>query len=80
MSKGQGSVFCKAHYITGYPQRLACFEAMFREPGFEDMKVREIINLLNAADRKAPQIESLETYRKWRRQGWPNALLRDEAL
>ena len=80
VAKAQGAVFGKAHYITGYPQRLACFEAMFSEPGFEDMKVREIINLLNAADRKAPQIESLETYRKWRRQGWPNALLKDEAL
>ena len=32
------------------------------------------------ADHKAPQIESLEIYRKWRRQGWPNALLKDEAL
>ena len=80
VAKAQGAVFGKAHYITGYPKRLACFEAMFQEPGFEDMKVREIINLLNAADHKAPQIESLETYRKWRRQGWPNALLKDEPL
>ncbi len=80
VAKAQGAVFGKVHYITGYPKRLACFEAMFREPGFEDMKVREIINMLNAADIKAPQIESLETYRKWRRQGWPNALLKDEAL
>ena len=80
VAKAQGAVFGKAHYITGYPKRLEAFEAMFLEPGFEDMKVRQIIDRLNAADRKAPQIESLETYRKWRRLGWPNALLRDEAL
>lgn len=80
VAKAQGSVFGKSHYITGYPKRLEWFERMFREPGFDDYKVQEIVDALNAVDRKAPKIESLETYRKWRRQGWPGATLRDPPL
>ena len=80
VAKAQGAVFGKPHYIKDYPKRLACFEQMFREPGFEAMKVRQILDRLNAVDRKAPKIESLETYRKWRRKGWPGAILKDEPL
>ncbi len=80
VAKAQGAVFGKAHYITGYPKRLAKFEDMFRDPGFPDLKVREIIDALNDVDKKAPKIESLETYRKWRRLGWPNAILKDPPL
>ncbi len=77
VAKAQGAVFGKPHYIKDCPKRLACFEEMFREPGFEAMTVRQIVDRINAADRKAPQIESLETYRKWRRLGWPGAILKD---
>ena len=77
VAKAQGAVFGKPHYIKDNPKRLACFEAMFREPGFEAMTVRQIVDRINAADRKAPKIESLETYRKWRRLGWPGAILKD---
>lgn len=80
VAKAQGSIFGKAHYITGYPKRLAWFEAAFREPGFDDLKVQEVIDALNAVDRKAPKIESMETYRKWRRLGWPGAILKDAPL
>lgn len=80
VAKAQGAKFGKSHYITGYPKRLAEFEKMFREPGFENMTAREIVDRLNAADKKAPRIESLETYRKWRRQEWPGALLKDEGV
>lgn len=80
VAKAQGAKFGKAHYITGYPKRLAAFEAMFRQPGFDDMTVQQVVNALNEADPKAPKIESLETYRKWRRLGWPGAILGDPAL
>lgn len=80
VAKAQGAKFGKAHYITGYPKRLAAFEKMFREPGFDDLKVQEVVEALNACDRRAPKIESLETYRKWRRQGWPGAILNDPPL
>ena len=80
VAKAQGAVFGKPHYIKDYPKRLACFEEMFREPDFDGMKVRQIVDRLNAADRKAPQIESLETYRKWKRQKWPGAMLKDAPL
>ena len=80
VAKAQGAVFGKPHYIKDYPKRLACFEEMFCEPGFEAMKVRQIIDRINAADRKAPKIASLETYRTWRRLGWPGAILKDEPV
>ncbi len=80
VAKAQGAVFGKPHYIKDYPKRLTCFEEMFREPGFEAMTVRQILDRLNAADRKAPQMLSLETYRKWRRLGWPGAILKDAPL
>lgn len=80
VAAAQGAKFGKSHYITGYPKRLARFEEMFRDPGFVEMTVKEIIDELNKADRRAPKITSLETYRAWRRKGWPGAILRDPPL
>lgn len=80
VAKAQGAKFGKAHYIRGYPKRLERFEQLFRDPAFETMTVHQIVDELNRADRKAPKITSLETYRAWRRKGWPGAILHDVPL
>lgn len=80
VAKAQGAKFGKAHYIRGYPKRLARFEELFRDPGFERMTVHQIVDELNRADRRAPKITSLETYRAWKRKGWPGAILHDVPL
>lgn len=80
IAKAAGKRFGKAHLIKDNPKRLAEFERMFQAGEIDEMTARDVLARLNAADPKAQQIRSPETYRKWARLGFPGALLRDEGV
>ena len=79
-AKAAGARFGKPHSIMDSPKRLEAFEAMFQSGEVDELTAREVIERLNGADPRARKIKSPETFRKWARQGFPGALLRDEAL
>jgi len=78
--KANGAKFGKADFIVSYPKRLQWFEREYREGRAQDMTAGEVIKGFNAIDPKAPRIKSEETYRKWKRKGYPGALLQEPAL
>ncbi len=79
-AKAAGARFGKPHSIMDSPKRLEAFEAMFQSGEVDELTAREVIERLNEADPRARRIKSPETFRKWVRQGFPGALLRDEPL
>ena len=80
IAKAAGKRFGKAHMIKDNPKRLAEFERMFQTGEVDDLTAREVIARLNAADPKAAKIKAPETFRKWAREGFPGANLRDTPL
>lgn len=79
-AKAAGKRFGKPHMIKDNPKRLAEFERMFQTGEVDDLTAREVIARLNAADPKATRIKAPETFRKWAREGFPGANLRDTPL
>jgi len=78
--KANGAKFGKADFIVSHPKRLQWFECEYREGWAQDMSATEVIKGFNAIDPKAPAIKSAETYRKWKRKGYPGAMLQEPAL
>lgn len=72
--RAQGARFGKKHAILDHPKRLARWHELNDASGLDDMTVQEVIDELNRADPKAAKITAQETYRRWRRQGFPGAL------
>lgn len=67
----RGGRMGKPHYIRDYPKRLAEFRRLWVEDELKDMSGREIIEALNKADRKAPQINVPQVYYNWKSKGMP---------
>lgn len=70
--KAQGVKFGQPGKITDNPLRLAVARQMVEE-GVENITAREALRRLNAADKKAKPIKSVETWNRWRRIGCPGA-------
>jgi DNA invertase Pin-like site-specific DNA recombinase len=71
--RAEGVRFGKPHLIRDFPKRLERWVRMRDADLLDRMKHKEILAELNAADPKAPKIKSEETYRRWKRQGFPGA-------
>lgn len=69
-AKERGQKFGKPHYIRDYPKRIAAFQKLWAEDKIKDMTGREIVEHLNKADPKAPQMGSPQVYYNWKRGGF----------
>lgn len=73
--RAEGVRFGKPHSIKDFQKRLEKFAELRDSGELYRMKAKEIVAALNAADTKAPFIGNVETYRKWKREGFPGAPL-----
>jgi hypothetical protein len=69
--KAEGQKFGKPHYIRDYPKRIKAFQKLWAEDKLGELKGREIVEILNKADPKAPKIGSPQVYYNWKRKGLP---------
>lgn len=69
--KAAGAKFGKPSAIAGNPRRLAAMQPLYDSGDLQTMMARDALPLLNAADPKAAKIKSLETFNRWRRDGFP---------
>lgn len=67
----KGGKMGKPHYIRDYPKRIEAFRKLWLAGKIEDMTGRQIIDALNKADRKAPQIRVPQVYFNWKSAGMP---------
>lgn len=58
------------HSVLGYPKRLKAFLKLLNEGDLETMSGREIIEAMNAADPKAPPIQTPQSYYNWKKKGF----------
>lgn len=70
VARDRGARFGQPHTIKDNPKRLAAARAIV-ERGLETVTAAEAVAALNAADPKAKPIKSLETWRRWVRDGCP---------
>lgn len=76
-AKARGAKLGPKHTIKDNPKRLKAIAALDRAgklrgpEGERRMLDVQILDALNAADPKARPIESMETVRRWRRDGFP---------
>lgn len=76
-AKAEGKRFGPKHSIRDNPKRLKAIRKLDEAGKLRDSKGRrlmldvELLNALNDADPKAKKIESMETVRRWRRDGYP---------
>lgn len=68
--KAEGVRFGKPHYIRDYPKRIKAFQKLWREDRIKDMTGQQIVDFLNAADPKAPKMNSPQVYYNWKRNGF----------
>jgi len=69
--KEQGQRFGKPHYIRDYPKRIKAFQKLWQQDKIKDMTGQQIVDHLNAADPKAPKMNSPQVFYNWRRNGFP---------
>jgi DNA invertase Pin-like site-specific DNA recombinase len=69
--KEQGQKFGKPHYIRDYPKRITAFQRLWQQDKIKDMTGQQIVDHLNAADPKAPKMNSPQVFYNWRRNGFP---------
>jgi DNA invertase Pin-like site-specific DNA recombinase len=69
--KAEGQRFGKPHYIRDYPKRIKAFERLWRNDKLGEMTGQQIVDAMNKADPKAPQIGSPQVYYNWKRKGLP---------
>jgi DNA invertase Pin-like site-specific DNA recombinase len=69
--KEQGQKFGKPHYIRDYPKRIKAFQKLWQKDQIKDMTGQQIVDHLNAADAKAPKMNSPQVFYNWRRNGFP---------
>lgn len=68
----------RKHYITGYPKRVKWVTDMLAKDGLSGMTGKQIIDGLNKADPKAPQIKVPQVWFNFKRQGLPGIELPGE--
>lgn len=68
VAKERGAQFGQPHSITGFAKRLEVARQIVEE-GVENITAREAVARLNKADPKLRKIKSLETWRRWVREG-----------
>lgn len=71
--RAEGVRFGKPHAIRDNPKRLERWLQLRAAGLLDTMKHKEIVAELNAADPKVPKIKAEETYRRWKREGFPGA-------
>lgn len=69
-ARARGVEFGQPHSIKDNPKRLAAIRPFVESGEADTMKPVEAIGILNRADPKAKRIRSLETWRRWRREGY----------
>lgn len=69
--KEEGQRFGKPHYIRDYPKRIKAFQKLWEQDRIKDMTGQQIVDYLNAADPKAPKMNSPQVFYNWRRNGFP---------
>lgn len=70
VARAMGKQFGPKHFIRDYQKRLDAFRTYVEDGSALTMRPVEAVAILNKADPKAPKITSLETYRRWRREGF----------
>lgn len=70
-AKAAGTRFGKPHYIRDYPKRIKAFQKLWRDDRIKDMTGQQIVDHLNAADPKAPKMNSPQVFYNWKRNGFP---------
>ena len=76
-AKKAGAKFGRAHTILDVPKRLEKLREMHQNnelltsSGAYQMTARQLVEILNRADTKAPKINNPETVRRWKREGFP---------
>lgn len=73
-----GHIFGRRHSIKDNPKRLAAFLPYIESGEAMTMRPAEALRVLNAADPRGRKITSEETFRRWRRDGFPGVVLADE--
>jgi DNA invertase Pin-like site-specific DNA recombinase len=71
--KRQGVRFGPVPSIAGNTKRIARFQELYDAGRIPMMTAQQIVDEMNLADPKARKITSPETYRNWRRKGYPGA-------
>ncbi|WP_291732289.1 recombinase family protein [Leisingera sp. F5] len=69
--QAMGVRFGRLHSIRDNAARLAAFRPHVEDGTALEMTPRAALEILNAADPAAAKITSLETFRRWRRDGFP---------
>jgi len=76
--RAAGHVFGRRHSIKGSPKRLAAFKPYIDNGQAMDIHPDEALRILNAAAPKERTITSQETFRRWRRDGFPGVVADNE--
>lgn len=66
-----GQVFGRQHSIRAYPRRMEAMAPYIESGEVFTMHPAEALRILNEADPRARKITSAETFRRWRREGFP---------
>lgn len=69
--RAAGRKYGRAHSITSNKKRLDAMRPYVESGEAQTMHPKEALRVMNAADRKAKAIKSQETFRRWRREGFP---------
>ena len=69
--RAAGVLFGRQHSIKDNPKRLEAMRPYVASGEAAHMRPHDALAILNSADRKAKPIESHETFRRWRRDGFP---------
>jgi len=76
--RAAGHVFGRRHSIKGSPRRLAAFKPYIDNGQAMDIQPDEALRILNEAAPKERKITSPETFRRWRRDGFPGIAAENE--
>ena len=76
--KAAGHVFGRRPSIEGNSKRIAAMAPYIESKDVFTMHPDEALRILNEADPRAPRIKSAETFRRWRRLGFPGYTSPDE--
>lgn len=69
--RAAGKTYGREHSIKDNPKRLEAMRPYVESGEAKTMHPKDALRILNKADRRAKAIKSEETYRRWRRDGFP---------
>lgn len=69
--RAAGHVFGRRHSIRDNPKRIAALAPYVESGEIYTLHPKEALRILNGADPKDRKITSEETFRRWRREGFP---------